>query len=505
MAFISRFTGSEEDRRVGSIVGDVRDISEGRSRRRQVRPRPSGRGARSRGRRPHRSSSLVQQARVAGALQRRPAGRSGGAVPAGQRHVPARSTRRSVRARPRGTRSCQALRGPGRRGVGAQPRRYRPPSGGQLLAGAREPAAGVRDLPLDGRSRRPGQPAQHHRGRITTALRDTDRAIVTYEAALEANRKSPTSARLRRHHAGQHGQGSRRAPGEPARCQPRRGGAGDCPRAPARASSPRSSPTSPRRTPIFNCCRRQTPASTRPTSRSAGSQASSRVHRPRRTWRCRSLAVGCASPPATRRGDRTLERASSVAQQNELLRHGARCARAARRGLQVARSVRGGAAAPGGVHAHPRADLQPRHRPPHQDAADLRTTPLAARDQAELLRVRTTELEELVDGRTPGPRGAALRSVRAARRHRRVSRHRLGRALDRVSASWRQRSRIELGEDRGWAEELRLAGRLHDVGKVGVPDCDPAEAWSLDRSRVRHHEDAHHGRRRSLRRQQVDA
>ncbi|MEO7370218.1 MAG: HD domain-containing phosphohydrolase, partial [Ilumatobacteraceae bacterium] len=38
---------------------------------------------------------------------------------------------------------------------------------------------------------------------------------------------------------------------------------------------------------------------------------------------------------------------------------------------------------------------------------------------------------------------------------------------------------LQLGEDRGWAEELRLAGRLHDVGKVGVPDAILQKPGSL--------------------------
>jgi putative two-component system response regulator len=95
---------------------------------------------------------------------------------------------------------------------------------------------------------------------------------------------------------------------------------------------------------------------------------------------------------------------------------------------------------------------------------------LAARDQAELLRVRTTELEQLVTART---QDLEEQHYEAFQRLAAISEYRdpdSGEHSSRVGELAAELA-IQLGEDLAWAEELRLAGRLHDVGKVGVPDA----------------------------------
>lgn len=95
---------------------------------------------------------------------------------------------------------------------------------------------------------------------------------------------------------------------------------------------------------------------------------------------------------------------------------------------------------------------------------------LAARDQAELLRVRTTELEELVTART---QDLEEQHYEAFERLAAIAEYRdpdSGEHSSRVGELAAEIA-LQLGEDPAWSEELRLAGRLHDVGKVGVPDA----------------------------------
>ena len=95
---------------------------------------------------------------------------------------------------------------------------------------------------------------------------------------------------------------------------------------------------------------------------------------------------------------------------------------------------------------------------------------LAARDQAELLRVRTTELEELVTART---QDLEEQHYEAFERLATIAEYRdpdSGEHSSRVGELAAEIA-LQLGEDPAWSEELRLAGRLHDVGKVGVPDA----------------------------------
>jgi len=103
---------------------------------------------------------------------------------------------------------------------------------------------------------------------------------------------------------------------------------------------------------------------------------------------------------------------------------------------------------------------------------------LAARDQAELLRVRTTELEQLVTART---QDLEEQHYEAFERLAVIAEYRdpdSGEHSSRVGELAYELA-VALGEDRGWADELRLAGRLHDVGKVGVPDSILQKPGSL--------------------------
>jgi putative two-component system response regulator len=92
-----------------------------------------------------------------------------------------------------------------------------------------------------------------------------------------------------------------------------------------------------------------------------------------------------------------------------------------------------------------------------------------ARQQAEILRLRTSELEELVRGRTHELETFQLEAferlaVRAEHRDSDTAQHttRVGDLAAEVAH--------KLGLDDEWCERLRLAARLHDIGKVGVPD-----------------------------------
>ena len=97
------------------------------------------------------------------------------------------------------------------------------------------------------------------------------------------------------------------------------------------------------------------------------------------------------------------------------------------------------------------------------------TTPRRARQQAEILRLRTGELEALVRGRTYDLEEYQLEAfqrlaVLAEFRDTDTGEHTI--RVGDLSAS----IATELGSDREWVSQLRLAGRLHDIGKVAVPD-----------------------------------
>ncbi|TPW14806.1 MAG: hypothetical protein FD127_1184 [Acidimicrobiaceae bacterium] len=93
----------------------------------------------------------------------------------------------------------------------------------------------------------------------------------------------------------------------------------------------------------------------------------------------------------------------------------------------------------------------------------------AARQQAEILRLRTGELEALVRGRTSDLEEYQLEAfqrlaVLAEFRDTDTGEHTI-RVGDMSAAIAKQ-----LGESDEWVHHLRLAGRLHDIGKVAVPD-----------------------------------
>ncbi|MEO6122650.1 MAG: HD domain-containing phosphohydrolase [Ilumatobacteraceae bacterium] len=93
-----------------------------------------------------------------------------------------------------------------------------------------------------------------------------------------------------------------------------------------------------------------------------------------------------------------------------------------------------------------------------------------ARQQAEILRLRTSELEALVRGRTHDLEEYQLEAfqrlaVLAEFRDTDTGEHtiRVGDLSAEIA--------YELGENAAWCEQLRLAARLHDIGKVAVPDA----------------------------------
>jgi len=116
------------------------------------------------------------------------------------------------------------------------------------------------------------------------------------------------------------------------------------------------------------------------------------------------------------------------------------------------------------------------HEAIFSEGADLRIKTLqiahdteAARQQAEILRLRTGELEALVRGRTYDLEEYQLEAfqrlaVLAEFRDTDTGEHTI--RVGDLSAN----IALELGQPDEWAAKLRLAGRLHDIGKVAVPD-----------------------------------
>ncbi len=92
------------------------------------------------------------------------------------------------------------------------------------------------------------------------------------------------------------------------------------------------------------------------------------------------------------------------------------------------------------------------------------------RQHAEILRLRTSELEALVRGRTHELEDYQVEAfqrlaVLAEFRDTDTGEHtvRVGDLSGHIAA--------ELGEDPDWVRQIQLAGRLHDIGKVAVPDA----------------------------------
>jgi len=101
-----------------------------------------------------------------------------------------------------------------------------------------------------------------------------------------------------------------------------------------------------------------------------------------------------------------------------------------------------------------------------------------ARQQAEILRLRTSELEALVRGRTHDLEEYQLEAfqrlaVLAEFRDTDTGEHTV--RVGDLSAEIAH----ELAEEPAWCEQLRLAARLHDIGKVAVPDAILLKAGPL--------------------------
>ena len=125
------------------------------------------------------------------------------------------------------------------------------------------------------------------------------------------------------------------------------------------------------------------------------------------------------------------------------------------------------------AHAEARFDL---NQQLFNEGTDLRIRTLQiahdterARQQAEIYRLRTTELEAMVQDRTRDLEAFQIEAltrlaVLGEFRDTDTGEHtvRVGDMAARLARS--------LGLDEDWVERLRLAARLHDIGKVGIPD-----------------------------------
>src|ERR687898_50005 len=116
-------------------------------------------------------------------------------------------------------------------------------------------------------------------------------------------------------------------------------------------------------------------------------------------------------------------------------------------------------------------------------AADLRLRTLqvahdtaTARQQAEIFRLRTQELEVMVNGED----GLLAGSATAASQHHEAFEHLAILTEFRDAETGEHTNRVgdladeiahAMGHPPEWCEQLRMAARLHDVGKVAVPDA----------------------------------
>ena len=92
-----------------------------------------------------------------------------------------------------------------------------------------------------------------------------------------------------------------------------------------------------------------------------------------------------------------------------------------------------------------------------------------ARQQAEILRLRTSELEGLVAGRTTELEQFQLEALERLAILGEFRDTDTGEHTVRVGDMCAEIALL-LGQDPVWSERLRLAARLHDIGKVAIPD-----------------------------------
>ena len=316
--------------------------------------------------------------------------------PAGRR---LRHRARCSRAGPQGGRHR-------RRGVGAQPGRPGALQRRQLLRGARVGAAGARAVPPDRPPGRRGQPAEHDRDHPPLAGRH--RSGTGHLRGRAHGQQGPRTSRQRRADPVEHGRGACRTQREPAGSQPRRGSARAQSRARARVRRPRSSPGSPSRTARSQAVDRATACLDEadacwPSADDAPAAISRaptpRAARRRSRWRWREARSPARAASPSWRSSTTWQRLA-VAQATATWSRTS-CGRTP----SWPRPTSGSAGSRTRC-AHQEARFT-QHEALFSQGTDLRIKTLqiahdteAARQQAEILRLRTGELEALVRGRT---------------------------------------------------------------------------------------------------------